>query len=57
MTRAVGMAFIDTPLSFTYAAPGIACWLVLVLLIGSLASIAPALNAANLSVRESLSYE
>jgi putative ABC transport system permease protein len=57
MTWAVGMAFIHTPLNFAYAAYGLGLWLALVLLIGTLASIAPAFNAARLSVRESLSYE
>ncbi len=57
LTRAVGMAFIQTPLDFAYAFVGIGYWLALVLLIGTAASIAPALNAAGLSVRESLSYE
>jgi putative ABC transport system permease protein len=57
MARQVGMAFINTPLDFTYAADAIGYWLAVVLVIGTLASIAPALNAANLSVRESLSYQ
>jgi ABC-type lipoprotein release transport system permease subunit len=57
MARAVGMAFINTPLDFAYATAGIAYWLALLLLIGTAASIAPALSAANLRVRESLSYE
>ncbi|MBI5300572.1 MAG: ABC transporter permease [Chloroflexi bacterium] len=57
MSRAVGMAFIQTPLDFAYAWHGIAYWFVIVMIVGTLASIAPALNAANLSVRQSLSYE
>ena len=57
MTRAVGQVFIHTPLDLAYAWHGIAIWLLLVLVIGTLASIGPALNAANLSVRASLSYE
>ncbi|MGQ9554126.1 MAG: FtsX-like permease family protein [Anaerolineae bacterium] len=57
MARRVGLAFINTPLDFTYAAEAIGYWLAIVLVIGTLASIAPALNAANLSVRESLSYQ
>jgi putative ABC transport system permease protein len=57
MTWAVGMAFIHTPLYFSYAAHGLGLWLFIVLFIGTLASIAPALSAARLSVRESLSYE
>ena len=57
MSRAVGMAFIQTPLDFAYAFNGIAYWFIIVIVVGTLASIAPALNAANLSVRQSLSYE
>ena len=57
MARAVGMAFIQSPLDFAYAYSGIADWFVIVLVVGTLASIAPALNAANLSVRTSLAYE
>ncbi|MCI0477198.1 MAG: ABC transporter permease, partial [Anaerolineales bacterium] len=57
MARAVGMAFIQTPLDFAYAYNGIAYWFGIVIVVGTLASIAPALNAANLSVRQSLSYE
>jgi putative ABC transport system permease protein len=57
MARAVGMAFIQTPLDFAYAYNGIVYWFVIVIVVGTLASIAPALSAANLSVRQSLSYE
>ncbi len=57
MARAVGRAFIQTPLDFAYAFEGIAYWLMIVVVVGTLASIAPALNAAGMSVRQSLSYE
>jgi putative ABC transport system permease protein len=57
MSRAVGMAFIQTPLDFAYAWHGIADWFIIVVIVGTLASILPALNAARLSVRASLSYE
>lgn len=57
MTWAVGMAFIHTPLNFAYAGHGLGLWLLILLLIGTLASIVPAANAASLSVRASLSYE
>jgi len=57
LTTIVGVSFLDRPLDFTYAFGGIGGWLAIVLAIGTLASILPARNAANLSVRESLSYE
>ncbi|MCL4487789.1 MAG: ABC transporter permease [Chloroflexi bacterium] len=57
MARAVGIAFIQSPLDFAYAYRGIAYWFAITAVVGTLASIVPALNAANLSVRQSLSYE
>ena len=57
LTTIIGLSFLDRPLDFTYAFSSIGYWLVIVLMIGTLASILPARNAANLSVRESLSYE
>lgn len=57
MTRLVGRAFIQTPLDFAYAYNGIFLWLAVAVVIGTLASIVPALNAARLSVRECLNYE
>lgn len=57
LTRVVGLSFIQMPLDFAYATPAVLYWLTLVLVIGTLASIAPALDAANTSVRQSLSYE
>ena len=57
MARLVGDAFIGMPLDFSYATQGVWYWLVIALGLGTLASLAPALGAANLSVRESLSYE
>ncbi len=57
MTRLVGRAFIQTPLDFAYAYNGIFLWLAVAVIIGTLASIVPALNAARLSVRECLNYE
>jgi len=57
LTTIIGLSFLDRPLDFTYAFSSIGYWLVIVLMIGTLASIPPARNAANLSVRQSLSYE
>ncbi len=57
LARVVGQAFINTPLDFAYAYDGIVYWLGIILVVGTLASIAPALKAAGLSVRQSLSYE
>ncbi len=57
LTYIVGLSFLDRPLDFAYAANGVGLWFVIVLVIGTLASILPARKAAHLSVRESLSYE
>jgi putative ABC transport system permease protein len=57
LTVLVGLSFLDRPLDFAYAAAGIGWWLVVVAVIGTLASILPARAAARMSVRESLSYE
>lgn len=55
--RQVGMAFVGAPLDFSYAGEAAGYWLLIVLVVGTLASIAPALSAANLHVRETLSLD
>ncbi|RME59340.1 MAG: ABC transporter permease [Caldilineae bacterium] len=57
MTRTVGLAFVNTPLDYAYARSAVGIWLVVAAVVGSLASIGPALNAARLRVQETLSYE
>ncbi|MEI2776487.1 MAG: hypothetical protein V9G19_11070 [Tetrasphaera sp.] len=41
LTTLIGRSFLDRPLDFAYATNGIGYWLVIVLLIGTLASILP----------------
>ncbi len=61
----IGMAFADalirtsfgTRPSFTYSAEGLFIWMGIVILIGIIASLAPARDAARLTVREVLNYE
>jgi len=50
-------AILKTDLNFRYSFPGLLIWLVIVLLIGVLSSLAPARRAARLRVREVLDYE
>jgi putative ABC transport system permease protein len=57
MSDMVGIAFTDTPLSYTFSAPGLLIWLGIVLTLAALASFLPAWNAARLTVREVLAYE
>jgi len=57
LSDAVGIAFMETPLTYSFAWNGALGWLVAVLVIAALASILPAWNASRLSVRETLAYE
>lgn len=57
LSNAVGMAFLRTPLSYTFPATGALLWLLAVILLASFASLWPARSAARLSVREVLAYE
>jgi putative ABC transport system permease protein len=53
----VGMGFLQAPLSSAYSFQGAAAWLVIVLAISAVASLAPAVLAVRYSVREVLGYE
>ena len=57
LAEGVGMAFLQSPLSYQYSVFGVGIWLVLVVIIATLASILPALSASRLTVREVLAYE
>jgi len=57
LSNAVGMAVFSDTIRFDYSAAGAVVWLVLALIIGTVASIAPAQRASNLTVREVLAYE
>ena len=57
MSRNVGIAFVRQPLNFSYDVIGVFLWLGVVVLISAIASLLPAYRAANLSVRETISYE
>ena len=57
MSRRIGISFIDRPLEFAFSLSGILIWLAVVLAVSTLATLAPALAAARVTVRESLSYE
>ncbi|MBI5494327.1 MAG: ABC transporter permease [Deltaproteobacteria bacterium] len=53
----VGMMFTRAPLRFSPSVEGMAAWLVLILALSALASVAPAWRAARLRVREVLATE
>ncbi len=57
LSRRIGIAFVHRPLEFAFSAKGIVLWLVIVLIVATLATLAPARAAARVTVRETLSYE
>ena len=57
LSNAVGMAMIQTPLTFTFSAAGVLIWLALVVVLTSVASYLPARNACQITIRETLAYE
>lgn len=57
ISDSVGMAFFQTPLSFSFSISGALIWLALVTIIAAIASLLPAYNATRLTVREVLAYE
>lgn len=57
LSRAVGIAFLQAPLTYTFSVAAAAVWLVAVTLLAALASLWPARSASRLSVRDVLAYE
>lgn len=57
LAEAVIRTSFGTQASFNYSVAGLFAWMAIVILIGVFASLAPARNAARLTVREVLSYE
>jgi len=57
LSDAVGMSFIQSPLSYEFSFFGAGLWLVLVTGIAALASILPARAASRLTIRDALAYE
>jgi putative ABC transport system permease protein len=53
----IGMAFLQAPLSYTFALNGVAIWLVVVIALSAIASFLPARSASRLTVRDVLAYE
>ena len=47
----------ESPLTYIFSTPGAIGWLVVMLVIATLASYLPVRSASNLSVRETLAYE
>ncbi|MEM7797920.1 MAG: FtsX-like permease family protein [Chloroflexota bacterium] len=56
MSLALGRIVLESELDFSFSYSAVFAWLLLILIISSLASILPALSASRISVRESLAY-
>jgi putative ABC transport system permease protein len=57
LANALGQTMFEANLDFAYNFEAVLIWLVMILVISTLASILPARNATVISVRESLAYE
>jgi putative ABC transport system permease protein len=57
LSNAVGMSFLQAPLSYSFSVDGVLIWLVVVVVLSGVASFLPARNASRLTVREVLAYE
>jgi putative ABC transport system permease protein len=57
LSGGVGMAFFGVWLDYIFSYAGLAFWLVVVVIVSALASLAPARRASHISVREALAYE
>ncbi|MBN1991921.1 MAG: ABC transporter permease [Anaerolineae bacterium] len=55
--NSIGVTFLNIPLVYTFPFWGIFLWLVLVIILSTIASLIPARSASRLSVRETLAYE
>jgi len=57
LSSEIGTVFIRQPLDFSYSGYGVLIWLVVVIILSVVASLIPAQNASQISVRETLAYE
>lgn len=57
MSNAVGIALFQTPLNYIFSSNGVFQWLLVVVILATVASYLPARNASRLTVREVLAYE
>jgi len=57
LANAVSVSIMQATLAFKFSTAGMLIWLTLVLVIGAVASVAPAQRASRLTVREVLAYE
>lgn len=57
LSNAVGMAFFQSPLNFTFAPNGLIIWGIISIVLAAVASFVPAWNASRVTVRDVLAYE
>jgi putative ABC transport system permease protein len=57
LSDALGIVFVDRPLSWAYSIEGALAWAAIVLVLAAVASLLPAWRASRLAVREILAYE
>jgi len=57
LSNAVGLAIFSSTVPYSYSLGGMISWMGLAIVIGAVASLAPARRASNLTVREVLAYE
>ncbi len=57
LLRVISLALINSPMDLVFSFNGFVLWLVVVLMLATLASILPARSAARLTIREVLAYE
>jgi len=57
MSREIGVALLDMPLTYTYSLPAAIIWFLVLLGLAVVASLGPARSAVKLTIREVLSYE
>ena len=57
LSDTVGELLFSSALDYVFSTTGTLLWLIMVMLLGAIASLLPALNAARLTVREVLAYE
>jgi putative ABC transport system permease protein len=53
----VGIAFTESPLTYTFSSGGLLLWLIIVTVLAVISSLPPAFSAARITVRDALAYE
>ena len=56
LSQSIGVTLMDSPLTHTFSYQGVGIWLVVVVVLATLASLLPAFQAANVEVRETLAH-